>query len=69
MDHGRGMSPEQAALLTGKLQQGAQTSEKVYPGIGLAIVKRLAEMHLGSFSIQSQPKQWTVMVVRLPLSD
>ncbi len=68
-DHGRGMSAEQTALLAGRLQQDLQTSDRVYPGIGLTIVKRLAEMHQGSFSIQSQPKQWTSIVVRLPLSE
>ncbi len=68
-DHGRGMSPEQTAILAGKLQQGAQTNDRVYPGIGLAIVKRLAEMHQGSFSLQSTPKEWTVIVVRIPLSN
>lgn len=68
-DHGRGMSPEQAAILEGRLQQGVQTSDRVTSGIGLAIVKRLADMHLGSFSIQSMPGQWTTIVVRIPLSD
>jgi two-component system sensor histidine kinase/response regulator len=68
-DHGRGMVPEQAAMLAGRLQQSVHTSEHVYPGVGLAIVKRLAEMHLGSFSIQSQPEQWTSIVVRIPLSE
>jgi signal transduction histidine kinase len=68
-DHGRGMSPEQTATLEGRLQQGVQTSDRVNSGIGLAIIKRLAEMHLGSFSIQSLPGQWTTIVVRIPLSD
>lgn len=68
-DHGRGISPEQAAMLAGKLQHGTQTTDRVYPGIGLAIVKRLAEMHQGSFNLQSTPKEWTIAVVRLPLSN
>jgi two-component system, sensor histidine kinase and response regulator len=68
-DHGRGVSSEQQALLAGKLQQGTQVIERVRPGIGLVIVKRLAELHLGSFNIQSQPRQWTVAEVRIPLSD
>jgi signal transduction histidine kinase len=68
-DHGRGLTPEQTATLEGRLQQGGQTSDRVTSGIGLAIVKRLADIHLGSFSIQSMPGQWTTIVVRIPLSD
>ncbi len=68
-DHGRGMLPEQVAMLSGRLQQGVQPLDHTRPGIGLTIVKRLAELHLGSFSIQSQPKQWTAVEVSIPLSE
>lgn len=68
-DHGRGMLPEQTAALEGRLQAGSQATDRVSAGIGLAIVKRLADLHLGSFSIQSVPGQWTTVVVRLPISD
>ena len=68
-DSGRGMLPDQVAVLAGRLQPGTRASSNVDQGIGLAIVKRLAELHQGSFSLQSQPKQWTVVEVNVPLSD
>jgi len=68
-DHGRGMPPEQAALLSGRVHEGTQTMERVSPGIGLVIVKRLAELHLGTFNLQSQPRQGTIAEVGIPLSD
>lgn len=68
-DSGRGMLPDQVAVLAGRLQPSTRPSSNVDQGIGLAIVKRLAELHQGSFSLQSQPKQWTVVEVNVPLSD
>jgi DNA-binding response OmpR family regulator/anti-sigma regulatory factor (Ser/Thr protein kinase) len=68
-DHGRGVLPEQVAMLAGRLQEGTLTIGQAHSGIGLVIVKRLAELHLGSFSMQSQPRQWTVAEVSIPLSD
>ncbi len=69
VDHGRGMPPEQVAVLAGRLQQGIQTPERARPGIGLLIVRLLAELHLGSFSVQSLPQQGTTVEIRIPLSE
>jgi two-component system, sensor histidine kinase and response regulator len=68
-DRGRGMGPEQVAALSGRLQPGISTSNRPWQGIGLEIVKRLAELHLGNFNIQSQAGQWTTVEVTVPLSD
>ena len=68
-DSGRGMFPDQVAVLAGRMQPGTRPSASMDQGIGLAIVRRLAELHQGSFSLQSQPKQWTVVEVSVPLSD
>lgn len=66
-DHGRGISPEQVAALAGKSQPGLWSLDRIGQGIGLVIVKRLAEIHEGSFGVQSLPRQSTVVEIRLPL--
>jgi signal transduction histidine kinase len=68
-DHGRGMPPEQVAVLAGKVQPGSLISNHTGQDIGLVIVKRLVELHQGSFSIQSQPKQSTIVEITIPLTE
>lgn len=68
-DYGRGLPPEQVAALAGKLQPGSQMSDSFGRGIGMMIVKRLVELHLGSFNLQSQPKQSTTVEISLPLTE
>jgi signal transduction histidine kinase len=66
--HGRGMLPEQVALLMGRGVPGSLSSDYIGQGVGLMIVKRLVELHQGAFSIESQPKQSTTIEIRIPLS-
>lgn len=68
-DHGRGMLPEKVASLAGRLRSGGRSNEYSGQGMGLSIVKRLADLHQGSFNLQSQPGEWTIVEVSLPLSD
>ncbi len=35
-------------------------------GLGLTIVKRIAELHGGTVTVSSEPPQWTVFTLRLP---
>ena len=68
-DHGRGLPPEQVALLSGRGAAGGVSSDYIGQGVGLMIVKRLVELHQGAFSIESQLKHTTTVEVRIPLSD
>jgi signal transduction histidine kinase len=67
---GRGMPPEQMRAVTAYVQ----FREKIYApqntngGMGLAIVRGLAELYAGSFHLQSQPAAGTRAYVRLPLA-
>jgi signal transduction histidine kinase len=67
---GQGMAPEQVRAATSYVP----FREKVYQpqttnaGMGLAIVRSLAELYAGSFHLQSQPAASTRAYVRLPLA-
>ena len=67
-DRGRGILPEHAAVLAGRVPPGQDSAGTVGQNIGLVIVKRLVELHQGTFDLQSQPNHSTVIEVRLPLS-
>lgn len=65
-DYGRGMTQEQVTALSGRLHPGDLST---YPhGIGLAVVRRLTELHRGRFSVQSQPNEWTTVEISIPLA-
>lgn len=68
-DKGRGIFPDQVSILSGRMPATSHALEISGQGIGLEIVKRLVELHQGSFSMQSHPRQWTVVEVGVPLSD
>ena len=65
-DHGRGMTLEQIAQ-TGAYQQfDRQRYEQQGLGLGLTIAKRLAQLHGGALSIESEVAVGTIVEVRLP---
>jgi signal transduction histidine kinase/ActR/RegA family two-component response regulator len=68
-DRGEGLSPELARRLFGLFVQGQSNLDrsKGGMGIGLALVKRLAEMHGGSVAAASEgPGRGATFCVRLP---
>jgi len=66
-DHGRGMTPEQVTHVGAYMQFERALYEQQGIGLGLASVKRLVELHLGTLDIRSRVGQGTLVEVRLPL--
>jgi len=71
-DTGIGLSPELAVRVFDLFVQGGRDLDRSLGGlgIGLTLVRRLAEMHGGSASVQSAgPEQGSEFIVRLPAID
>lgn len=66
MDQGRGLTPDQIARVGAHMQFDRKFYEQQGAGMGLIICKRLAELHGGSFKIQSEPLVMTTSTVELP---
>ncbi len=66
-DQGRGMTPEQIANLDAFVQFDRHRYEQQGLGLGLALVKRLVELHNGKLSIRSVVGEGTTVVVHLPI--
>ncbi|MBW4614512.1 MAG: response regulator [Desmonostoc vinosum HA7617-LM4] len=66
IDHGRGMTAEQITELGAYQQFDRKFYEQQGSGLGLIIAKRLAELHSGKLTIQSQPHEKTIVQVVLP---
>ncbi len=67
LDHGRGMSSDQITQVINFSRSNGQEHQSM--SMGLAIVRRLVEIHNGQFGLQSQTGQWTVVELTLPVSD
>lgn len=68
-DQGKGMSESEARAAFGEFVQGDSSDARSYGGLGLglAMVRRVAEAHGGSVHYESNPTQGTVLLVRLPV--
>lgn len=67
-DSGCGFSPEQISRVGAYLQFGRKMDDHQGLGLGLAIAKKLAELHRGALNITSQPGQGSTVTVKLPLA-
>ncbi|MEB2289414.1 MAG: HAMP domain-containing sensor histidine kinase [Anaerolineae bacterium] len=67
-DTGMGIAPDQVERIFGEFQQGDSAAVHSYDGagLGLAITKRLAELHGGHIALESQPGSGTVVTLTLP---
>lgn len=65
-DFGRGMTSSEISNLGAYRQFERKLYEQQGSGLGLSIVKRIAELHGGELSIHSQPGEKTVVQVLLP---
>lgn len=67
-DQGRGFSTEQVNKIGAYMQFERKMHEQQGLGLGLAIAKRMAELHGGSLVIQSDRGAGTTVSVKLPLA-
>lgn len=67
-DRGRGISPEALGRLAELVPLRRQLSQQEGAGLGIAIARRLAELHGGSLTLQSAPDAGTIVVLELPLT-
>lgn len=66
VDQGRGMKPEEIKTIGAWMQFNREFFEQQGIGMGLAIARRLIDLHDGQLRIQSIPGQGTLMRVGLP---
>ncbi len=65
-DHGRGMTEEQITNIGAYVQFDRSQCEQQGLGLGLAIVRMLAQLYAGNISIQSEPKKGTTVIITFP---
>jgi len=68
-DKGRGLDEEQREQLGAFVQFEREQYEQQGLGLGLAISRRLVELHQGTFRIDSTPEQGTSIWVWLPMAE
>jgi signal transduction histidine kinase len=65
-DHGRGFSTEHIRRIDAYVQFERKMQDQEGLGLGLAIAKKLAELHGGRLAITSSQETGTTVVVKLP---
>lgn len=65
IDHGRGMTPEQISTIDAYIQFERFKYEQQGLGLGLAIVRRLVNLHNGELTIESEYGKYTKFTIKL----
>jgi two-component system OmpR family sensor kinase len=68
-DRGPGIPPDELPHIFEELFRGRQTKQIEGSGLGLALVRRIIELHGGDIQVRSQVSVGTVMIVHLPLTS
>jgi two-component system OmpR family sensor kinase len=68
-DNGRGILAEDLPHIFDELYRGENAREMPGSGLGLALVRRIIELHGGSVTVHSRPEQGTMMHVHLPITN
>ena len=66
-DHGIGISAEDQARIFGRFEQVVQRQSRAGFGVGLWLVRMLAEAHGGTIEVESAPNVGSCFTVRFPL--
>ena len=67
IDHGRGMTPEQIQSIDAYVQFDRRSHEQQGSGLGLSIVQRILDLHEADFAIESDPGNYTRVMIKLPI--
>lgn len=68
-DDGRGIPPEDLPHIFDELSRGSNARDLPGSGLGLALARRIIELHHGSLTINSRLGQGTMARVQLPILD
>ncbi|TKD66706.1 HAMP domain-containing sensor histidine kinase [Flavobacterium sp. ASW18X] len=66
-DDGPGITEENQALIFERYRQTKQSHEKEGAGLGLAIVRKIVELHNASIKVLSKPNEGTIFSFSLPI--
>jgi signal transduction histidine kinase len=68
IDHGRGIEPDQIGLVFDSFYQiNRDKHEQQGAGVGLAIVRHIAELHNGTAEVESEPGKGATFRLRIPV--
>lgn len=67
-DNGRGIPAEDLPHIFDELYRGENARDMPGSGLGLAMVRRIIELHGGSVEVHSRAEQGTMVLVHLPIS-
>lgn len=65
-DQGVGIAPEELDLVFNKFFRSSQVGRVIGAGLGLYLVRRIADLHGGAMKLQSRPGQGTMAILTLP---